>query len=975
MATNEARKVGLAAFAVSVSLLVASVPGAAEPLVVVEGVGEVGTVDPWTVQQAGGTGSSGGSSSSGSSSSSRCIINTWFGCLFTLREQSANEHVHTAQQSYFWYNSQNVQQSGYYTELLGGAIFVRAESGTVESASGSGGGANAVNRDWTYYANNLGYSEEHLQQNLYSASGAASSTSEVSRLGAAAGANTPAGGANVDLVREQDGFAQSANRFSSAGSNLTRHEYFGLPLYEAGNQQARAFANEAMQHWNRTLANGEVYLVNPQDGNRVEIIGLVLDKGDAQGSGSGSSSQSSQSHTSIFGFRLIEQGNSAASQYEYAFFNQWLHLIVDVGSGTVTGSILYDRGTSSSSNTQHTNEYTNIFGIPIWGQEHYTENEATSAWRNVEFNLNAVQGTGVFSVGAWDQDSSSYQAYEDTYRILGIPVGLEGEDQSTLHTDGVAMALNLGGGVLWLNAGYENRTATHSSVDDFTLGGSPLFGLYENSYEASRRIAVGAGSNAIGTHAGLYYENVTEQSARGLRLGGNNFLGLEHADQHTGYGADAGAVNGLFVFQLGYTDGQSMDAINIAGFPIGLRDDYQEFETGASGGVPNPQGGSLLVYSFEHSETAHDYTLFLGDTDLGTVRRNVSSDRLNVMVLNNLAGAEVSREFSNTAVFVGETELVDATAMSADGDAHAGPASTGTSIWFGYLELVDAIAVGLLIATWCVDPGVALPTGTVLNLVPATYRGTAAAVVAVAMLAICGLPVVAPVPFFLLSPCILVPVAHGLVFATAGGLSGSLGAAAGLAGYALDAAGSTSWTAYDTVNDARGGCIWLTIPDEVRNPQPVLWVLGPATAASNGVLAERIWPAYDGGRQNAYGAIDRIFNADALVENPGGIMSPDQVRARLAGTIAGLPVAPPAPLPAIPDPGPVVVTPPVGAPAVPQPGPVGSPCQAGQGSGATTFGAASGQTGSVPALGRGLYTYGVTTSQTYYGVAMQRAGC
>jgi hypothetical protein len=216
-----------------------------------------------------------------------------------------------------------------------------------------------------------------------------------------------------------------------------------------------------------------------------------------------------------------------------------------------------------------------------------------------------------------------------------------------------------------------------------------------------------------------------------------------------------------------------------------------------------------------------------------------------------------------------------------------------------YADAVDIISAAILLVTWCVDPGEpassALDTGvdtgfgaagTAAGAIPdPSVSSTAGAALGIAATAVflglalkCfGLPGI--LPLFLLSPCLLVPLAHFTAFATAGlllpvalTLLPAGGDVAGSVGsLALGTARDESWDAYQDVV----GCRWLTLPPEVRNPQPTMTALDVFAAAQEQALAE-VWPAYDQARGTAFGAVDAAFGADQTIPNPDGIPAPPE---------------------------------------------------------------------------------------------------
>lgn len=872
-------KPALVALLVSMALLLAAPPGLAQPLVEQEGVIEVGTIDPYTESESasGGT-TTGTGSSSGSTDASRCLINAFGSCLLQLDEHNEFDDTDQGQTFWYYYDHHNEAMSGYYVDLMGGMVFARAASGSVEDDSGSGSQGAFTDYHRTLYENNLGYSEEHEDETLQQWDHAEEDASSVQRLTAEAGVDAPVAEGGVEVEREANGVGTHERDGAQSGSNRTSDEYFGIPLYAADDSQS-SFVNErSREFWNQTRAGGNVYLVNPTDGSRLEIVGLRMTKGDRAGDGSYDAGNGSSESTSVFGFKAYEHSEDSAGSNEYAFFEQWLRLDVDLVGGTVSGDVAYERGEASGESSEDEGTQTNILGIPLYGEDHGTDEEFESEWREVSFTLDAVQGAGVVELGAWDDSSRSHEAWEDTYEIVGIGVGAEGERESSFHSDGLSLGLDVGGGALWLGLTYENRSESESEYTDIVLEGSPLAGISHDEESAARGVYVGAGSSLVPVSAGAHHENSSSHQDDSLRLGGEDFAGLTQDDEHTEWGGDADAA-GLVVFSLLYSNGRSDDALHLAGVPLGLRDHYQEFEAGASGEARDPTGGHLFSYSFEHEEKSHDYDAYVDDSTLGGARHNTTSDRVNVIVLDGAAQAHFDREFSNTQVIAGEdTEIAEVGLQQVDagveheavdaGPAHVDEGSAGASVVFAYIEAADTIALLVGAATWCVDPGVQVPYDAVLGPLPAEARALGGTVLAVVGLATCfGAPVIAPL--FLASPCIVVPLALGTVFVTSGVVASLLPAGGDLVNAAVGTAEPAVWGAYDELV----GCIWLTIPDAARNPQPVLWALDPANDAADEALAQA-WPVYDGARVTAWSVLDAAFDEDARVPVPEGLAAP-----------------------------------------------------------------------------------------------------
>lgn len=867
----------VAAALAALSVLLASPPGLAEPLVEVEGIVEVGTVDPWSTSEGGSGGSSSGSSSSGSTDTRTCIIPSPFGgCLLYLEEHEEFEDIESANETWYWYAAENSTMSGYYVDVLGGTVFTRASAGAVDEASGSGSEGARRSYERTLYETNLGYSEEHEDEETLAWNDTGSSASRAQRLLVEAGIRAPIAEGGLVVEREGNGDSSASRHSEGAGSNASSDDYFGIPLYGEEDEQEHFLHEESQAFWNQTRVGGTFYLVNPTDGSRVEIVGLTLDRGDEAGAGEGERSSSSRESTSLFGMTVFEHRASDSGWSEYAFFREWLRLEVDLVNGTVSGGVAYEHGDESSAGSNATSDETDALGIPVWGEAHEASEEAEREWRDVTFELDAGSGAGVLRLDAWDDSSRSHETYEDTYTIVGIPVGMGGERGSEFHSDGVGFGLDVGGGLLWIGARYENTTRSERSHDDVLLDHEPIAGIGSEESASSRGVFLDAGSSLVPVDASVRYENSSSASGDWIRFGGEDTFGVTSEDERTEYDADARAGD-VFVFSFLYSDGRSDDAIHLAGVPLGVRDDYRRLALGASGDVVAPTGQHVFSYSFEHEESSDDYDLYADDTTIGGARHNATSDRLSIVVLDGAARAYVDREFSNTQVFAGDdTEIAELGLQQVDAGAeHGGVDEAGVeeggadaSVFLAYVEAADAIAIIVGLATWCVDPGVPVPYDTLLGALPDEARPIAATALQTGALLLCfGAPVL--VPLFLASPCIVVPLALGTVFLTAGAATSLLPVGSDVAGMVLGTAEDAAWQAYNDVL----GCVWLTIPDAARNPQPAIAALAAASEASEGALAQA-WPVYDAARVTAWTVVDAAFGADDDVPMPGPLPPP-----------------------------------------------------------------------------------------------------
>lgn len=859
------RRLG-AALVVALLLAVLAAPAVAQPLVDQEGILEVGTIDPY---QTGGSSDGSSSTGSGTSSSSwsdeRCVLDVFGSCIFTFREEGATEETDVDDQAWHYYDYANSSASGYYIDVLGGVVFARASSGAYQSAWGSGSEGDVVDRSWSRYENNLGYSEEHSDEQTHAWDETRGEWENVSRTDLGAGAEAPVGGGEITVARETDGESYAARDDSSAASNASSDEYFGVPVSGSEDAQTSFVTEESRAFWERTQAGGNVYLVNPsEDGGVVEIVGLRLDQGERSGEGESESGSSTHEATSVFGLTVYQHDTSEDARHEYAFFEEWLRLEVDLVSGTVSGDVAYDRGAEESYSDESSSDETELVGVPAYGESHEATEETSREWRDVSFALDAAEGTGVITLEAWDEDSDEHRTSRDAVAILGMEGALEGEESSSFHSDGLAFGLDVGDGVLWLGASYENRTSSESGVTDFTFGGAPLAGFTHESDESWRGVRAGAGSSLLGVDANAWHENSSESQYDALRVGGEDLAGVSSEDEHSGFGADADA-RGLFVFSLVYSDGRSDDAVHLAGVPLGVRNDYRHFGTGVGGEARGPTDGQhLFSYSFEHEETSDDYDVYADETTIGGARHNATRDSMTVIVLDGAAHASLSREFSNTQVFAGEdTEVAELGLQQGEADVGHGDVDAGgqhvdeggatASVFLAYVEAADAIAFVAGLAAWCVDPAVALPYDAVLGALPPDAQMAGGVVVGLVALAMCfGAPVL--VPLFLASPCIVVPLATGTVFLVGGTATSLLPAGGDVASSVLALGEDTVWDAYDE----HVGCVWLTIPDVARNPQPVLAAMHEASETSDTVLAAA-WTVYDQARVTAYQAIDMAF--------------------------------------------------------------------------------------------------------------------
>ncbi|MGB0651748.1 MAG: hypothetical protein ACPGQL_00975 [Thermoplasmatota archaeon] len=902
----------IAALAMAFALVMAPGLASGAPLAGVPGVFEVGTIDaPGESGDSGGTSSETGPFNSESSSDSTTCIIPWFsGCLFEFTEHEEEQHDHYDSESTYFEWATNDTRNGYYVSVLDGVFWTRVASGDYEHEESSGADAEGSHYDREYYGNNLGFSTESIEESDYFLDNDYASYESVSQTTADAGFDAGAAGASVGLDRQQNGQEGSSTSEESNSSEREEFNLFGIPIHESGASESHSLEEEYQRYWNETSLQSTIFIVNPVDNTTVNIVGLSLSKGDEEESGSSQGSDSSSSYTDVLGFNVVGQEDESDHDSSFYRYNEWLDLTVDVIDGTLQGSVLYEHGNEESESFEHERSVTEVVGLPF-GSESTEDQESSSSWRRATIAIDAAEDAGSVVVSHWNEDSESESQTEDDTIVI-IPIGSTGEEESEHHSDGYGFGIELGDGeVLWLTGGYENRTDNQRSVSDVTIGGSPLVGSSSESRETVRSIGIMGGIPLADTEAGAGYDESESHEESNVRFGGSDTLGTYESDDSTGYGTGGNVAGDVFNFGLSYREGNKDSGLNLAGTPIGIATEYQEFNAGADGEVrdDNAGQGSLLVYGFSHEESKEDNSIYAGDTTIGRIEQTSTSDEVSFVVLGGLASANAGREFSTTTVYAGEdTEILDASSQQAGAGAEAGPASIDTSVLLLYADIADAFAVGLLLATWCVDPGVPLPMSEVagvVSMLPGEVAGPAGVALALVPFLMCG---ALPVPAVALAnDCLVADLAQALVFATAGGLTGLLPAPVGSTAQTALALGQDGYNTARPLLDDAGACFWVTVPQEARNPQPLLMALEALQAppeddptahplvdnnvqkpvdAWNEILSPTlneywpstgdVWPLYDEAHVTAYGVLDLVFGVDKSLENPD-LPTPEEV--------------------------------------------------------------------------------------------------
>ncbi len=925
------------------TLMLASGLASANEFANVPGVIAVGSIEPPGYSEESGSGGyeEGPYESDTSSDSSTCIIPNPFGggCLFEFSEHEEEQHSHYDRAAWYYHSATNDTRSGYYADVLGGVFFLRVQSGdyTHEESSGESGEGDHYDRE--FYDTNIGYSEEHIQQSSWFLDNDYSESESFQETSAEAGLTTDVVEGNFDVTRQEDGRSAESVSEDSSDSADSSDSYFGIPLFGEGESSSHYYEREAEAFWNQTSVNGNIYLVNQLDDSRVEIIGLSIDKGDREESGSEAGRDEQHEYTDILGFNLIGSRQIDDHQSNYWYVNEWLYVTIDAINGTVEGDLIYDHGESEESGSTYNQDRTDVLGIGF-GSEGGSDYYHSEAWRRVTFALDAADGTAVAEVEHWDEDSQSDSTTEDNTIVI-IPIGTTTEEHSQVHSDGTSIGFDLGNGeILWFDAVYENRTSSSSQTEDFTIDHSPLFGSGSETVDDRRGIDVNVGSGALGFEAGTMYEETHTREESNIRVGGDDLIGTFSEDEHWGTETGASFGNGLFQFNMGYTDGNSNDGVSLAGTDLGMRNDYEEFHASAGGSVEDDTGtaGTLLVYGFSHEERHDDQTIYAGDSDVLRLDQTSTTDDVTLIVLNGIASANAGREWNTYTIYAGDSEIADASTQTTEAAIAAGPASVDTSVLLIYADVGDTLGLAIAIATWCVDPGVPLPWDVVsgaLTALPGEAQAVGAIALAVIPLLLCfGAPALAPV---FANPCVIADLAAGVVFGLGGPVGGLLpgfvtslalgllpAPVAGLVpGNALDVLGvsvtdvapvtsealgtglATAETGYDVARggmDAVNGCFWATVPEEVRNPQPILaamslaqnpsgnpqdlipWGISPPPAVpdpwpeSVGPTVAAYWPTtgdvwtlYDQTRVTAYGMLDIVFRAESVLETPSNL--------------------------------------------------------------------------------------------------------
>ncbi len=920
------------------TLMLASGLASANEFVNVPGVVEIGSLEPagYTEESDSGGYETGPFESDESVDTSTCIIPNPFGggCLFEFSDHTEEQHRHYDRASWYYHSATNDTRSGYYADILGGVFWLKVRSGEYDHEESSGQSGEGDHFDRDFYDTNIGYSSESIQQSSWFEDNDYGSTNSFEELNVEAGLVTGVVDGDFGVVRQDDGHATDSASEESSSSADESQSYFGIPLFGSGESDSHQYNRDVETFWNQTTVNGNVFLINQLDDSRVEIIGVSFDKGDREETGSESGRDEHREYTDVLGFNLIGSRQIDDHQSSYTYVNEWLHLTVDAIDGTVEGDVLYEHGESEESGSTYTEDRTDIVGIGI-GSQGGSDYYQSEAWRRAEIALDAADGTATVDVAHWDEDSESDSTVEDNTIVI-IPIGTTTEEHSKVHSDGSSIGLNLGGGeILWLTASYENRTSESSQTEDFTIDHSPLFGTGSESIDDRRGIDVGVGSGALDFEAGTMYEETRTREETNIRVGGDDLLGTFSEDEHWGTETGASLGDGLFQFTLGYTDGNSNDGISLAGTDLGMRNDYEEFHTSVGGSVEDDTAGTLLVYGFSHEERHDDQTIYAGDSDVLRLDQTSTKDDVTLIVLNGIASINAGREWNTYTVYAGDTEVVDASTQTTEAAVAAGPAGVDTSVLIIYADIGDTLGLAIAIATWCVDPGVPIPwdvVGGALTALPGEAQTVGSVALALIPFLMCGAaPAIAPI---LANACVVADLAAGIVFGLGGPVGGLLpgfvtglalgllpgqvtglvpGEASTLLGLSLNdaapaAAGAlgtglaTAETGYDVARggvDAVNGCFWATVPEEVRNPQPVLMAMdiaqspannpqslipwgiapppavpdpwpetvGPVVAAYFPTTGD-VWPLYDQARVTAYGMLDILFRAESILETP-----------------------------------------------------------------------------------------------------------
>ncbi len=872
-------------------------------LVEVDGVIEVGMIEaPGSESTRTDTSTgTGPNESSDSVDTSRCVISNPFGggCLFEFSEHSEEQHRHFEEDAAYYYSATDDARSGYYANVLGGAFWVRVHGGEFATEEGSGQSGQGDHYDREYYENNFGYSQESIQQSSRFLDNDYASSESFSELGAETGLNTGVVGGGVSVVRQDDGQSSWSADEESSDSNHEEFNLFDIPVYETGGSNSHQYTGEAQSYWNQTLVDGNLFLVNPVDSTTVEIIGLRADTGDRHDSGSEAGSDSSSSYTGILGFTLIASDQQSDFESQYTYVEEWMRLSIDLVDGTASGDVVYEHGESDESSSSYERDTTEIFGIPF-GSENSYQGESSEAWRRAEFALDAADGTATVDLAHWDEDSESSSVTEDN-AIVFIPIGTTTTEDRSFHSDGSGLGIDVGGGVLWLSAVYENQTSSEHTTSDFTIDHDPLVGTGSENDRDARTVDVGAGSDALGTQVSAGYEEVTSHEASTLRIGGDDTVGTFSDDEHWGADAAGTVADGVFTFDLSYVDGNSNDGLTVGSTPIGIRNDYQAFTAGVGGAVSDDTAGNVVVYSIRHEETRDDRDIYAGGSNIGSLEQTHTSDSVSFVVLDGIASIDVSRAVENNVISAGGTEIADITTSNTDAGVDAGPASADAGVLVFYADFVDAFAVAFVLATWCADPGVPLPLSTVggvLGGLPDPAGPAASVAWALVPFLMCG---GVPVPAVALANgCLVADLATALAFSTVGGLTGLLPPAGAAAANLAVGTGQTGYSAARSAVGSADGCFWMTVPQEARNPQAVLtamerlqdpsadpadsipwgigapsdvpdvWgtAVGPTTAAYWPTTGD-VWALYDQARVSAYGMLDLAFGASGVISNPG----------------------------------------------------------------------------------------------------------
>lgn len=871
--TYSATRLTLAALAMAGLLAATAIGG---PILQRPGVLGAGTVDPWhpPPEQGGAVygWSDGPTTTWQNKTEDLCVAGV---CFFRFEEH----RWHTTASSRFgggsFAASAHEDLSGYYVDLLDGVFWGRLRAGEVASARQCASSQGASDLDDQGMWNNLGYSERHLRESSSSAETSCGEQRRVSLLAAETALQTPVASWELDAAREQRGTHAQRDHRASASSEHSRDEYLGVPAQESGAREEHRADSASASSWNRTSADSSFFLINPRDATTVDIVGLGLDKGDEATWSEDSHADEEGSYQKALGMAVVEEEDADSGRTRTTAVQEWLHLVVDLQGGTVTGDVSYRKGASSTSTQGARHDRTSVLGVPF-GSQGTSEAQEDQRWRDAAVDLDAAQGMAGLRLAFLDRDEARQERSTDEVVVFGVPAGVDHVGASRSHTDAVELALEAGRGLLWLRGGYTNHTSTSSTRDDVTLDGDPIGGYRQDRRDDHRGVDAAAGTS-LGGQAHTERQDFTRENRTAATAGGEEIGGVVDDDRGTRTAFDAETPEGVLRLDFAYVEGQSVKALTLDGERLGEDKTYQTLEAGASGHAPGPLNPGVFTYSFRHRETRSDAT-YLNATRF---QENVTEDDVSFDVLHGRAGLKAHREFRTTQVSAGDTEVLDFSNQAVEAEAHAGEVQVDAGAAFGYGDVVDSLAAGGAGGRACAQPGE--PANSALQ--PAEAAANAAlqqglgavggalpldpeTLEDLALVVDCGNQGLgagagAPLLLFLLSPCVLYPLVEPLAYDTLYGVATGL---APQAGPAFDAGRQRLNATYEE----HIGCRWLTLPAEARNPQPALDALGAGEAAA-AMSAAPVFLAYDRARAAAGGDLDAAMGLDALVQNPAGV--------------------------------------------------------------------------------------------------------